>query len=93
MGLPTVIWNIILRFLTFCDVLNLLHSHRNFRYIIDESTFKFYLDNMDNVCSELVWRMFLKRNFEVLIKEVKYIFVYVNPAKKSDNNYCDYLFF
>ena len=48
---------------------------------------------MDNVCSELVWRMFLKRNFEVLIKEVKHIFVYENLPKKLHNNYCDYLFF
>ena len=37
--------------------------------------------------------MFLKRNFEVLIKEVKHIFVYVNPAKKLHNTYRDYLFF
>ena len=80
-SLPTVIWNIILSFLAFCDVLNLLYSNRYFRYIIDESPFKFYFDNMDNVCSELVWICFLKRNFEVLIKEVKHIFVYVNPAK------------
>ena len=42
-GLPTVIWNIILSFLAFCDVLNLLYLHRNFCYIIDESMFKFYL--------------------------------------------------
>ena len=48
---------------------------------------------MDNVCSELVWRMFLKRNFEVLMKEIKHIFVYVNPAKKLYTNYCEYLFF
>ena len=48
---------------------------------------------MDNVFLELVWRMFLKLSFEVLIKEVKRIFVYVNQAKKSHNNYCDYLFF
>ena len=92
-GLPTVIWNIILSFLAFCDVLNLLYSHRNFCYIIDESTFKVYFHNKDSICSELAWRMFLKRNFEVLIKEVKHIFVYVNPAKKLHNNYRDYLFF
>ena len=48
---------------------------------------------MDNVCSELVWKMLLKRNFEVLMKEVKHIFVYVNPAKKLCSNYCKYLFF
>ena len=48
---------------------------------------------MDNVCSELVWRMFLKINFEVLMKEIKHIFVYVNPAKKLYTNYCQYLFF
>ena len=48
---------------------------------------------MDNVCSEVVWRMFLKRNFEALIKEVKHLFIYVNPARKLHNKYCDYLFF
>ena len=37
--------------------------------------------------------MFLKRNFELLIKEVKNIFMYINPARKLHNNYCDYLFF
>ena len=48
---------------------------------------------MDNVCSEVVWRMFLKLNFEALIKEVKHLFIYVNPARKLHNKYCDYLFF
>ena len=37
--------------------------------------------------------MFLKRNFELLIKEVKNIFIHINPARKLHNNYCDYLFF
>ena len=37
--------------------------------------------------------MFLKRNFEALIKEVKHLFIYVNPARKLHNKYCDYLFF
>ena len=37
--------------------------------------------------------MFLKRNFELLIKEVKNIFIYINPARKLHNNYCNYLFF
>ena len=36
--------------------------------------------------------MFLKQNFEVLIKEVKHIFIYTNPARKLHNNYCDYCF-
>ena len=27
------------------------------------------------------------------MKEIKHIFVYVNPAKKLYNNYCEYLFF
>ena len=48
---------------------------------------------MDKICSDEVWRMFLKRNFELLIKEVKNIFIYINPARKLHNNYCDYLFF
>ena len=48
---------------------------------------------MGNVCSELVWQMFLKRNFEVLMKEITHIFVYVNLAKKLCSNYCEYLFF
>ena len=48
---------------------------------------------MDNVCPEVVWRMFLKRNFEALIMEVKHLFIYVNPARKLRNKYCDYLFF
>ena len=48
---------------------------------------------MGNVCSELVWQMFLKRNFEVLMKEITHIFVYVNLAKKLGSNYCEYLFF
>ena len=48
---------------------------------------------MDNICSEEVWKMFLKQNFEVLIKEVKYILIYTNPARKLHNNYWDYLFF
>ena len=65
--------------------MNLLYSHRNFRYIIDETSFKFYFDNMDNICLEVVWRMFLKQNCEVLIKEVKDVFVYVNPARELHN--------
>ena len=74
-SLPSVIWNNIFTFLTFFDALNLLYSHRNFRYVIDETSFKFYFDNMDNVCSEVVWRMFLKRNFEAIIKEVNHLFI------------------
>ena len=74
-SLPAVIWNNIFTFLTFFDALNLLYSHRNFRYVIDETSFKFYFDNMDNVCSEVVWRMFLKRNFEAIIKEVNHLFI------------------
>ena len=69
LNLPSVIWNLIFQFLDFFDVLNLLYSHKKFSYIIDETTFKFYFDNMDNIFSEEVWRMFLKQNFEVLIKE------------------------
>ena len=37
--------------------------------------------------------MFLKQNFEVLIKEVKHVFIYINPARKLNSNYCNYLFF
>ena len=70
-----------------------MYSHRNFRYVIDETNFKFYFDNTDNVCSEVVWRMFLKWNFEALITEVKHLFIYVNLARKLHNKYCDYLFF
>ena len=40
---------------------------------------------MDNICLEVVWRMFLKQNCEVLIKEVKDVFVYVNPARELHN--------
>ena len=93
-GLPTIIWNIISSFLAFNDVLNLCYLHRNFRYIIHKSSFyKFYFGNVANVCSELVWKMLLKRNFEVLVKEIKHIFVYVNPATRIFMNYCEYLFF
>ena len=72
-------------------VVNLFYSHRNFRYVIDETSFKFYFENMDNVCLEVVLRMFLKRNFEALIKEVKHLFIY--PPRKLHNKYCYYLFF
>ena len=74
-SLPSVIWNNIFTFLTFFDALNLLYSHRNFRYLIDETSFKFYFDNMDNVCSEVAWRMLLKPNFEAIIKKVNHLFI------------------
>ena len=48
---------------------------------------------MDNICPELVWQMFLKRNFEVLMNDIKQIFVYVNPTVKLCSKYCEYLFF
>ena len=66
--------------------------HRKFCYIIDETSFKFYFDNMDNICLEVVLRMFLKQNFEVLIKEVKHVFIYENPARELHNTCCDYFF-
>ena len=74
-SLPSVIWNNIFTFLTFFDALNLLYSHRNFRYVIDETSFKFYFDNMDNVCSEVAWRMLLKPNFEAIIKKANHLFI------------------
>ena len=61
--------------------------HRNFHCIIVKTSSKFYFDNMDNICLEVVCRMFLKQNFEVLIKEVKHVFVYVNPARELHNNF------
>lgn len=47
---------------------------------------------MVNVCSEEVWKMFLQRNFEVLTKEIKHIFIYIDPTGKKHNNYCDFIF-
>ena len=47
---------------------------------------------MDNICLEVVLRMFLKQNFEVLIKEVKHVFIYENPARELHNTCCDYFF-
>ena len=72
--------------------MNLFHLHRKFCYIIQEIKDKFYFDNMVNVCSEEVWKMFLQRNFEVLTKEIKHIFIYIDPTGKKHNNYCDFIF-
>ena len=72
--------------------MNLFYLHRKFRYIIQETNYKFYFDNMDNVCSEGLWKLSLTRNFEVLIKEVKH-FHLRHPDGKLQNNYCDYLLF
>ena len=44
-------------------------------------------------CSSFILRMFLKQNVEALIKEVKHLFIFVLPARKLHNKYCDYLFF
>ena len=48
---------------------------------------------MVNVCSEEVWKMFLQQNFEVLTKEIKHIFIYIDPTEKKHNNYCDFIFY
>ena len=66
---------------------------RKFCYIIQETKYKFYFDNMVNVCSEEVWKMFLQQNFEVLTKEIKHIFIYIDPTEKKHNNYCDFIFY
>lgn len=47
---------------------------------------------MVNICSEEVWKMFLQQNFEVLTKEIKHIFIYIDPTGKKHNNYCDFIF-
>ena len=63
-NIPYTFWFQVFSFLSMFDIISFFTSSEKFKFLICNTHYKNFFENMDNVCNETIWFRLLTNNFD-----------------------------